>query len=148
MCLSFWGIFSIDATNADTARSSYADIAQRAGIEPSENNIKHWLSEQTKPWLLLIDNADDHDQSFAAENFIPDSQYGIVMFTTKNHLLKTLGNLSIKFEGLEKDVSTTLLLTSTDRPRPFASKTIQAAHDICRKFGFLPLAILHAGKAI
>jgi len=48
IAFSFWGIFFIDATNSWTVQTSYANVASRAGIEPKEGNVKHWLSEQKK----------------------------------------------------------------------------------------------------
>lgn len=148
MYLRFWGVFFVDATNAETVRSSYADIAERVGIAPKESNVKHWLSEQTKPWLLLIDNANDDQEGLGPEKFIPESPSGVILFTTTNHSLKALGHVAIKFDGIEEKMSDVLLLTSAERPQPATLITMQTANDICRTFGFLPLAILHAGTAI
>lgn len=129
-------------------RSSYADIADRVGIAPKENNVKHWLSERTKPWLLLVDNADGNLQGLAPEKFIPESHYGTVLFTTTSHSLKRLCHVSINLGGIEDDVSDVLLFTSAERPQPVTLTTLQIAKDICRKFGSLPLAITRAGAAI
>jgi len=101
-----------------------------------------------KPWLLIVDNADDHLRSHAPQDFIPESESGVVLFTTRNHLLRVLGDLALKFEGLDEDLSTHLLLTSAQHPQPFAPRGIRMAKEICQKFGCLPLSILHAGRAI
>jgi tetratricopeptide (TPR) repeat protein len=128
------------------------DIAERVNIAPKENNVKHWLSEQSKPWLLLVDNAvdttDGKKEGLEPARFIPESQYGTVLFTTTSHSLKTMCHFAIKLEGIEETVADVLLFTSAERPQPVTLTTSQIAKDICRKFGSLPLAITRAGAAI
>jgi len=128
-------------------RSTYADIADRVGIAAKENNVKHWLSVQTKPWLLLVDNADGNPEDLANKH-IPQSQHGTVVFTMTSHSLVKLCHIAIKLGGIEEDISDVLLFTSAERPQPVTLTTLQIAKDICRKFGSLPLAITRAGAAI
>ena len=52
----------------------------------------------------------------------------------------------MKFEGLEEDQSSILLLTCASLPQERDS--IELATRICKQIGSLPIAILHAGKAI
>lgn len=148
MCFSFWGVFTINASSREIVQKSYTEIAQRAGIDPKGGNVKHWLPEQTRPWLLIVDNADDHPRSHAPEDFIFESDSGFVLYATRNHLLRTLANCSIKFTGLGGEYFSVSLLSSAGHPRSFAPKVLQLATEICQKFGSLPLAIVHAGKAI
>ena len=103
-------MFSIDAASSESIQQSYADIAQRVKIEPKETNVKHWLSEQTRPWLLIVDNVDEHLQSHKAEDFIPEAaEFGLVLFTTRDQSLQIHGR-PFRFEGLEEEHSTALLL--------------------------------------
>ncbi|USW58367.1 Putative tetratricopeptide-like helical domain superfamily [Septoria linicola] len=145
---SFWGIFFIDALNAETVKSSYSDIAQRLDIQPSEANVKHYLSSERKPWLLIVDNADDHSRARMPEEFVPESESGIVLFTTRNRALISEAHFEVKFEGLDEERASTLLLTSARHSKPFKQEIIDLATRICHTLGFLPLSILHAGKAI
>jgi tetratricopeptide (TPR) repeat protein len=138
-------------------RSSYVEIAERVGIAAKENNVKYWLSAQTKPWLLLVDNADGsllvdtsngNSEGLALARFVPESQYGTVLFTTTSQSLSPLCHVAIKLEGIGEDVSDVLLFTSAARPQPVTLTTSRIAKDICQKFGSLPLAITRAGAAI
>lgn len=106
------------------------------------------MSERTKPWLLLVDNADGNLEGLTPDRFIPESRYGTVFFTTTSHSLKRVCHSAIKLEGIEENVSDVLLFTSAERPQPVTLTTLQLAKDICRKFGSLPLAITRAGAAI
>ncbi|KXT08320.1 hypothetical protein AC579_1796 [Pseudocercospora musae] len=146
----FWAVFSIDAASSETIQQSYADIAQRVDIEPKETNVKYWLSAQTKPWLLIVDNVDEHLQSHKPEDFIPEAaEFGLVLFTTRNQSLQMYGDgKPFRFEGLEEERSTALLLRIAYGPRAPDSRWLPTARKICHELGNLPLAILHAGKAI
>lgn len=52
------------------------------GAEPNENAGKAWLSNQQKPWLLIIDNADDPD--IDATRYFPGGERGTILLTTRN----------------------------------------------------------------
>ncbi|KAF7187760.1 hypothetical protein HII31_10896 [Pseudocercospora fuligena] len=144
----FWAVFSIDAASSESIQQSYADIAQRVKIEPKETNVKHWLSEQSKPWLLIVDNVDEHLQSHKPEDFIPEAAgFGLVLFTTRDQSLQIHGR-PFRFEGLEEEKSTALLLKIAYGARAHDSRWQPIARRICHELGNLPLAILHAGKAI
>lgn len=122
-----------------------------AGREASERNVKLWLSEQSKPWLLIVDNADEYIPEYPPDSFFPESDSGIVLLTTRNHSLRTLGNVGpgfLEFKGLEQQSSTTLLLRSAGQRLPLQAKAMQLAESICTKLGYLPLAISQAGTAI
>jgi hypothetical protein len=61
--LSFWKIFWIDATSAETIELSLRDIAdepeaQAARIKPSAASVLRWLSQIEHEWLAVFDNAD------------------------------------------------------------------------------------------
>ncbi|KAI9667949.1 MAG: hypothetical protein M1821_000769 [Bathelium mastoideum] len=152
----FWGVFYIDASSSGSAKSSYADIAEKAAaentkIEANERSVKYWLSSQKRPWLLILDNVDDRSGSAPPESYFPECEAGLLLITTKNQSLKTLGNLGprfYEFKGLAREEGIYLLLTSAGHLTPWKSTWIQAATDICEALGYLPLAIVQAGKAI
>ena len=52
------------------------------GAEPNENAAKNWLSCLTRPWLLLIDNADDPDMEVT--RYFPGGERGVILMTTRN----------------------------------------------------------------
>jgi tetratricopeptide (TPR) repeat protein len=146
---SFWGIFSIDASSFKSAQHSYSRIAKIGGVEPNERSAKHWLSSLEHPWLLLIDNADDY--SISIDEYFPMGERGLILVTTRNPANKvhgTLGSGFYHFEELERDEADDLLLKAACEPRPWTCSAKESAAHISKALGFLPLALVHAGKAI
>ena len=151
MSASFWGVFWIDASSSEHAKQSFASIARVGRVEPNERAAKNWLSSlgQEKPWLLLIDNADEI--SFPVEECFPDGDYGTILITTRNPILKvhgTIGPRYYQFDELKEDESIELLLKAAGEQPPWSPATIESSTDICRVLGHLPLALMHAGKTI
>lgn len=120
-------------------------------VEPNERAAKSWLSSlgKEKPWLLIIDNADE--VSSPVEDCFPDGNCGFILITTRNPILKvhgTVGPRYYHFGELEETESIELLLRAADEPLPWSKTVLDPAKDICRTLGYLPLALLHAGKTI
>ncbi|CAD6590890.1 MAG: hypothetical protein ASARMPREDX12_004774 [Alectoria sarmentosa] len=148
---TFWGVFWIDASSNEHARQSFSTIARIGRVEPNERAAKNWLSSLGKeqPWLLIIDNADEI--SFPVEECYPDGDCGIILITTRNPILKvhgTIGPRYYEFAELKDTESIELLLRAADAPLPWSPSTQESAKDICRTLGYLPLALMHAGKTI
>ena len=151
ICASFWGVFWIDASSNERAKQSFSTIARVGRVEPNERAAKNWLSSlgRDKPWLLIVDNADD--TSFPVEECYPDGDCGFILITTRNPILKvhgTIGPRYYHFGELEEDESVELLLKAADERPPWSQTTLDSAKDICRTLGDLPLALMHAGKTI
>ena len=120
-------------------------------VEPNERAAKNWLSSLSKnqPWLLIIDNADE--ATFPVEEYFPDGDCGFILITTRNPILKvhgTVGGHYYQFEQLEESESIDLLLRAAGEPLPWTLPTIESAKAISITLGYLPLALLHAGKTI
>jgi hypothetical protein len=119
------------------------------GPEPNENAAKNWLSCLQRPWLLLIDNADDPDMDVT--RYFPGGERGVILMTTRNSPNKvhgTVGSRFYHFEKLETDEASDLLLRAVNIPIPGEEQTRTSAARIAEALGFLPLALIHAGKAI
>ncbi len=110
----------------------------------------HWLSSCFKPWLLVIDNADDPELDIS--KYFPAGRAGHILITTRNPgttIHATAGHLS--FRGLDPEDAIALLLryaypqTVTPSPNP-ARRTL--AHGIVSELGYLALAIVQAGVSI
>ncbi|KAH6672293.1 tetratricopeptide repeat domain-containing protein [Halenospora varia] len=146
---SFWGVFFIDASSHEAANHTLSEIAKIGGVEPNERAAKSWLSSLEHPWLLIIDNADD--PTIVMEDFIPQGQRGVILITTRNPSNKVYGTFGSRFYAFEKlgthDASD-LLLKAADQPSPWNIPTLASASNIVETLGFLPLAIIHAGRAI
>ncbi|KAJ5752058.1 Tetratricopeptide-like helical [Penicillium odoratum] len=145
----FWGIFWIDGSSYENAKHSYAEIAKNGGVEPNENAAKAWLSSLEYPWLLLIDNADDDE--IDVTRYFPGGERGMILITTRNPFNRTHGTEgagSFHFEKLEAEEASDLLLAAAVIHRPWEAATREYAHRAARILGYLPLALIHAGKAI
>jgi tetratricopeptide (TPR) repeat protein len=73
------------------------------------------------------------------------------LITTRNPSNKvhgTVGSRFYHFEKLENDEASDLLLKAANLPSPWELQTRTSAAKIAEVLGFLPLALIHAGKAI
>ena len=98
---------------------------------------------------MLIDNADD--TNLDVERYFPDGDHGLTLITTRNPSVKmhgTIGQRFYHFDKLDDDEASELLLRAAEQDEPWTSTTMQFATAITRKLGALPLALVHAGKAI
>ena len=147
--LSFWGVFTVDASSPGNAQQSFIAIAKACGTDPNERAAKSWLSSSDRPWLLLIDNADD--ANLEIEKYFPDGEHGLTLITTRSPSVKmhgTIGQGFYHFDRLEDDEATELLLRAADNHEPRTPTILKLASAITRTLGALPLALVHAGKAI
>ncbi|KAM3554122.1 hypothetical protein MY1884_006303 [Beauveria asiatica] len=145
----FWGIFWIDGSSSENAQHSFAEIAKIGGLEPNENAAKNWLSSLQHPWLLLIDNADEPEMDLM--RCFPSGERGVILITTRNPTNIRYGTedkLCFHFEKLEEEEASDLLLAAAAFPRPWGIPTRKQAVKIAQVLGYLPLALIHAGKAI
>ncbi|KAL9601247.1 MAG: hypothetical protein Q9219_002652 [cf. Caloplaca sp. 3 TL-2023] len=146
---SFWGVFWINASSRQSVQHTYSTIAQAGGVEPNERAAKDWLANLSRPWLLLIDNADD--LSTPLEEHFPEGDRGVILVTTRNPLNRvhgTIGAGSYHFERLGETEANDLLLRAACEPTPWSATARDYATKITNHLGFLALAVLQAGKAI
>lgn len=118
-------------------------------MEPNDRAVKNWLSNLNRPWLLLIDNADD--SSVSIEQYFPEGHRGFILVTTRNPSNRVHGTLKSKFyhfERLEISQAADLLLKAACEPQPWIPYARKLAGLIAEKLGALPLALVYAGKAI
>ena len=110
---------------------------------------KNWLTNLDRPWLLLIDNADD--PAISLEDYFPEGERGFVLVTTRNPSNKvhgTIGSRFYHFEKLQTDEASDLLLKAAGAVRPWDFSVRDSAARITETLGYLPLALIHAGGAI
>ena len=100
-------------------------------------------------WLLVIDNADDPEGCL--DDYIPEGERGHVLINTRipsNKVYGTVGPQYLRFGGLEDEDGNILLLKAASKPVPGDLRSQGLATSITKFLGALPLALLHAGKAI
>lgn len=146
---SYWGIFWINASSDELARQTFQDIAKIGGVADNISAAKYWLSNLKYQWLLIIDNADDPQVKL--DHYIPEGERGHILLTTRipaHRDYGTVGSQFFRFEGLEENDGKDLLLKAASKPLPPDSLTERLATSITQALGSLPLALIHAGKAI
>jgi tetratricopeptide (TPR) repeat protein len=116
-------------------------------LEATESAGKHWLSQLTESWLLIIDNADNPDLDLL--QLFPQGDRGHILITTRNPDFRnhgTAGNIELK--GLKEGEALHLLLRRAEIPSPWEVSTEVTGHEITRALGYLALAIVQAGNSI
>lgn len=120
-----------------------------AGVEANEHAALNWLSNHSEPWLLIIDNVDNHDLKLA--EYFPRGNRGHVLITTRDPFIRsygTIGEIFYEFSGLKTDVASSLLLTSIGEKQPWNPASFNIATTIAETLGCLALAITHASRTI
>ncbi|GFF23679.1 isoform 4 of kinesin light chain [Aspergillus udagawae] len=156
-CSIFW----VACTSYEVIEQTYLNMAQALGlpnVKPAEvkEQVKRYLiSEQAGQWLLIFDNADDVDMWLsddracpALEDFLPQSEQGRILLTTRNRKLAvelTSSNI-IPIPHVDEDTALKIL------ERSLVDKGLLQDHPtavaILEKLSFLPLAITQASAYI
>lgn len=137
----------IDATSAETAKHSFAEIGKTGGLEGTQSAGKHWLSHLEQPRLLIINNTDD--PSLDLPSLFPEGERGHILVTTRNPDFRIHGTVgSIEFKGLKEREALLLLLRAADIQSPWNSSTEDSGNKITNVLGYLALALIQAGALI
>ncbi|CAN9263556.1 unnamed protein product [Alternaria alternata] len=150
----FWmpalSIESYEQACVAVAAALHINQAETGKDDAKELVKEHLSADQAGSWLLVLDNADDHDILYGTEHapgiidYLPESERGITVFTTRVQELAVsltrgdvleLGSMS-KLDAtsfLEKSLITKSL--TEDR---------EAVEELLDELAFLPLAIAQA----
>ncbi|KAI9658288.1 MAG: hypothetical protein M1821_002421 [Bathelium mastoideum] len=134
---------------------SFQEIAKRLKLAATEEElvdaasatliVKEWLVENSSPWLVIFDNADNLETLKLAW---PGNAHGSVLFTTRDfnaaHALATSG---CHVQPFDIDTGTQLLLDLTGVDSNLASNR-SSAKEIAQTLGGLPLALNQIGGFI
>ncbi|CZR65198.1 uncharacterized protein PAC_15098 [Phialocephala subalpina] len=146
---SFWGVFTIDASSQETAQQSFETIARLCKIDANERAARSWLSSSERPWLLLVNNADD--PKLELEKYLPEGEHGLTIITTRNPSIKTYGTIGqgfYHFSKLDDTEASQLLLKAAECLEAPTPPIVKWAATITTALGCLPLALVHTGAAI
>lgn len=143
---SFWGIFWLDASSEQHATESWKRIAKIGGKDANEEAGKYWLSNLQSPWLLIVDSADHSEESIRSQ--FPSGDRGCILITTRNprqRINATIGFITL--DRLEEGEANELLRKATNHT-PWDGTARLSASSIAKHLEYLPLALVHAGRAI
>ncbi|KAH8696322.1 hypothetical protein BGW36DRAFT_417527, partial [Talaromyces proteolyticus] len=156
-----FSIFWIPAMNIKSIEQAYFDISEHLGLQGVSQTdvrprVKTYLSSQNAgPWLLIIDNADDLEiwkssagSSAGFRSFLPHSDRGFILVTTRNRQLATLlaGPEVISVSEMDDQMAVNLLFASlTQKDVVYRG---QISTELVRQLSGLPLAIVQAASYI
>ncbi|KAL2859978.1 purine and uridine phosphorylase [Aspergillus lucknowensis] len=156
-CSIFW----IPCTSYANVEQAYLGIAETLaiqGVQPTEvkEHVKSYLSRNRgQKWLLIFDNADDMDMWFgggsvttALIDFLPQSEQGCILFTTRNRKLAVKLASSSVINISEPDTETGLKILENGLIRKDLMDKKEAAVALLEQLMFLPLAITQAAAYI
>ena len=147
-------IFWVLAATRDTLIADFVKLAELLDLPEKDEQdqqrivaaVKSWLATH-EGWLLILDNADDLP---LAQQFLPTSHKGYVLFTTRAQASGAIA-ASVEVEQLTPQEGALLLLRWTklldmDAPLDQAQPADRAAAErIVEEMDGLPLAIVQAG---
>lgn len=141
-------IYLLSASSEATLQTDLELISQSRGSAFRSSSYKDtlvWLAKSSKPWLMIMDNADE--SLLPLSQYIPNSGLGHVIITTRNAMLQTLSyDSSHEVKGLSESEATTLLLNMSRHQHTASNQSL--AETIAKELGYLPLALAHAGAYI
>ncbi|KAL5366281.1 hypothetical protein BJX96DRAFT_180588 [Aspergillus floccosus] len=156
-CSIFW----VPCTSHAMIEQTFLTIAQVLGLSgvkyaDAKEQIKAYLSsERGGRWLLIFDNADDAELWLAGdrtdpalEDFIPQSEQGRIIFTSRNLELAVdlaFSNI-IAIPDIDPDTAAQILEKSLARKELLNDRTAMAA--LLKQLAYFPLAIVQASAYI
>jgi tetratricopeptide (TPR) repeat protein len=158
-----YSIFWIPALSMESMEQACSEIARTLKIPQATNNedvkelVKQYLSSDAAgKWLLIVDNADDMNLIFGGTqqargivDYLPQSEIGLIMFTTRNQEVATklAGNDVIELEEMNNQEAVDFLeksLASNSVARKQLSNNTANVTKLLDELAYLPLAIAQA----
>ncbi|KAH9436638.1 hypothetical protein MCOR02_000308 [Pyricularia oryzae] len=144
-------IFWVNASNLETLRESFEEIAQLVetevqGPQSPMTKVHNWLNDTDQTWLLIVDGADDMEN---LENFWPGNGRGSVLITTRDHTGAQERGLDLvhNVRPFKPTESGRFLLNSIGMYNPSPDDQSVASSIACR-LGHLPLTLKQASGFI
>jgi hypothetical protein len=156
-----FSIFWVSAQRMETFEQGCADIARVLGIRQSQErneDIRKLVQQRLSTkgagkWLLIVDNADDLDllrgtrQREGLLNFLPQSDDGLTIFTTRHHEVaqSVAGSDVVEVEKMGTQEAIDLVRESLIRK---SQPDVTLMTDLLTELDYLPLAIIQAAAYI
>ncbi|CAE7232157.1 unnamed protein product [Rhizoctonia solani] len=144
-------ILYVDAGSTEALEKSLKEFAEVKGLGKSYKDAINWLESCGKRWLVVFDNADTPSTNL--QQYIPvRGRGGSVLITTR---LPDLARLAVGPESVyclssmsPADGIALLVKIASSRNQGLSDKDTEAAEELVKEFGYLALAIVHAGAFI
>ena len=149
-------IFWVDATTENSLKRSFQSISECIKVEtdylPNIDArvalVLKKLSSWTIRWLIVFDNYDSPDAFSNIRNFIPQSELGAILVTSRhpdsNALVINQSNHFLELSGLEESAAIALLVQQSQTNELISGE----AKKIVGRLGYHPLAVTQAGSYI
>ncbi|KAK5051501.1 hypothetical protein LTR84_003153 [Exophiala bonariae] len=144
----FWGIFWVDVSTTSAAESAFLDIGKRLNSSGSTwQDGREALANASKPWILILDNADDPDIDY--QDYFPSSPRGAVLMTSRNKENQHyVTDKTIALEGLPVNEAQELLLKAADIKEHQRAAVQEDSLKVAELLQSHPLALTLAGAYI
>ena len=149
-------IFWVDATTQDRVEGSFQSISEcikrrtddlpdaKARVAFVLKKITSW----TVKWLMVFDNYDNLDAFPNIQDFIPQSEFGAILVTSRHPdssaLVTEQSDHFIELSGLDESNAVALLIQQSQTKGDIAAD----AKKIVERLGYHPLALTQAGAYI
>jgi tetratricopeptide (TPR) repeat protein len=150
-----YSIFWVPVLSMESMEQACSNIARVLGIpqaaddkEDTKELVRQYLSSDAAGhWLLIVDNADDMDlilgteQSNGIVDYLPTSDNGLVLYTTRNQdVAVSLANSDvIELEKLDKQEAMSILELSLIRKQHLDDRATTT--ELLDELAYLPLAV-------
>jgi len=147
-------VFWVRATSETDITTGFIEIAHLLDlplknakeVQETVDAVKRWLEANTG-WLLVFDNA---DEPRVVKPFLPREVNGHILVTSRASVFDMLNiPKPVRLDQMEPDEARDFLFKRTARePEKADPEEIEAANDIAKELGYLPLALEQAGAFI
>jgi tetratricopeptide (TPR) repeat protein len=130
------------------AETGFLNIAKRLGVSAETlEEARQILANVEQPWLLILDNADDH--LFDYQSYFPAGHFGVVLMTSRNSECSRYATVGCQaLEGLDKEDAPRLLLKAAEIPADQCAMYDIDVRTVATLLGSHPLALIQAGSYV
>jgi tetratricopeptide (TPR) repeat protein len=146
-----YSVFWLSALSNTSFDRDYLNIGEKASLrmnsdeEESKRLVKqHLESDDAGKWLLIVDNIDDQTLMATMNNYLPRSEHGAILFTTRSMDIAIFSARKhiLKLVEMRSDEATQFLKSSLIVKELAEDETVVAR--LLQELTYLPLAIVQA----
>lgn len=142
----FWGIFWVDVSSESSARSGFLAIAAKLNsLAKSIDEVCLLLANETRNWLLILDNADHEGTDFT--QYFPSGNRGAILMTSRLLDCHRYGRTR-EVDCLDEKDCLSLRFKEAHIPEESQATNEEAAKKVIEVLGAHTLAIIQAGAVI